>query len=136
MSDNELKKKIQKINVIGRKQLGLDNDLLHDFVYALTKKTSLRDLTIKDANLVISTMLKELMKTTKPKNNKIIWLMNERQAEKIQALGSEMAWGEDQLNKFSQRQYRKNLNQLTSRQAQSLIEALKAILHKQQNQGA
>jgi hypothetical protein len=81
-------------------------------------------------------MLKELIPTPKAKSHKIIWLMNERQAEKIQALGSEMAWGEDQLNKFSQRQYRKNLNQLTSRQAQSLIEALKAILHKQQNQGA
>ena len=132
ITENELKKKIQKINVIGRTQLGLDDGMLHDFVYTLTKKTSIRELTIKEANLVISTMLKELVKTTKPKDHKVIWLMNENQADKIKALGAAMAWNMDQLDKFSNRQYRKPLNRLTSREAQSLIEALKAILNRTQ----
>jgi phage gp16-like protein len=137
MHNPELKKKIQKINVLGRTKLGMDNEMLHDFVYTLTKKKSIKELTVKESNLVISTMLKEILPgQSKAKGKNIIWLITDEQMCKIETLGGEMAWDLEQMNKFAQRQYRKNVNQLTSRQAQSLIEALKIILSKKENQGA
>ena len=129
----ELKKKISAIYAISQGKLGLDNDLIHDIVNNLTNKTSLRDLTIPEANKVIASLLKSTDTGTKPKrktSGKISYLITPAQIAKLEKLGEQMMWGPEQLDKFSLRQYKKPLKQLKLQQAQGLIEALKSIIER------
>lgn len=131
----ELKRKIKAINVIGRLKLGLDDDLLHAVVYDQTSKLSIRELTVPEANRVISTLLNVLDNKKPARNTKgnVAWLITPHQKELILQLSNEMLWGSEQIDKFSIRQYKKPLNQLRLEQAQGLIEALKAIIQRNNN---
>lgn len=129
--ENELKKKIKAINAIAYSKLGLDYELLHDMVYGLTRKTSIRNLTIKEANLVIASMLNKLeIKEKRNTTGNVRWLMSKKQRLYINSIAKKMLWGPEELDRFTQRQYQKPYNQLLVQEAQGLIEALKAILKR------
>lgn len=112
-------------------KIGLDREALHDIVYGLTKRKSIADLYKHEATLVVKTLLKHANPNAlrKEKGN-IIHLVNPGQIEKILAIAERMAWGEEQINKLSQRQYKKPFRYLLVVQAQGLIEGMKSILER------
>ena len=112
-------------------KLGMDLELLHDTVFGLTKRKSLADLTKAEATLVVKTLLKHANPNAlrKEKGN-VIYLVTRDQIEKINQIAARMGWGEEQINKLSQRQYKKPFRHLRVNQAQGLIEGMKSILER------
>lgn len=111
--------------------IGLDKEALHDLVYGLTKRKSLADLFKHEANVVIKTLLKHVNPGAlrKEKGN-VIYLVTPDQIEKINQIAGRMGWGDEQIDKLSQRQYKKPFRHLRVNQAQGLIEGMKSILER------
>ncbi|MBN8222969.1 MAG: DUF1018 domain-containing protein [Spirochaetes bacterium] len=123
-------RQLRSIYGLARK-IGLDSEGLHDIVFGITKRKSLADLTRGEATLVVKTLLKHANPNAlRKERGNIIYLVTRDQIEKISALASRMGWGEDQINKLSQRQYKKSFRHLRVNQAQGLIEGMKSILER------
>jgi tRNA1(Val) A37 N6-methylase TrmN6 len=123
-------RQLRSIYGLARK-IGLDSVALHDIVFGLTKRTSLADLKKHEATVVVKTLLKHVNPNAlrKDKGN-VIYLVSIDQIEKINQIAARMGWGEEQINKLSQRQYKKPFRHLRVNQAQGLIEGMKSILER------
>lgn len=112
-------------------RLGMDAEMLHDFVFALTRRASIADLRKAEATNVIKTLLQHANPNAlrKSKGN-ITYLVSIEQVEKIDALAKRMLWGHEQIDALSQRMYSQPFRRLRVNQAQGLIEGMKSILER------
>lgn len=117
------------------KKLGLDMRLLHDVVYSTTRKNSISDLTVREAGTVIDVLAREAFPNApKQQRKNVIYLVSKDQVEMALSLTARMGWDEQRTDKLALKMYRRPLRQLTSRQAGGIIEALKSILSRTQNE--
>ena len=113
------------------KKLGLDAALLHDVVYASTRKKSISNLTSGEAGDVIDVLARQAFPDApRKKPSNVVWIITSEQKEKILALLAPMGWGEENADNLARRMYHKPVRHLTAKQAQGLIEALKSILSR------
>lgn len=116
---------IKKIYASAR-EIGMDNDLLHDMIQSMTQKTSIKELTKYEAMDVIDRMVGK-KKAIKPVQGRA----SEEQLDKIRALERDLGWDSNtkRLHAFI-RKYAKTeqLHWLTFRQASNVIEALKKLV--------
>ena len=116
------------------KKLGLDNQLLHDVVYATTSKKSISKLTSGEAGNVIDVLARQAFPNApKKRASNIVYLISAEQRDKILELLLPMGWNEQKADALSTKMYKKPMRHLTMRQAQGLIEALKSILSRNQS---
>lgn len=128
---NLITKSQMKYIFLCAKKLGLDNQLLHDVVFAATAKKSISRLTSDEAGNVIDVLARQAFPDApKQKRANVVYLVTEDQREKIAALLAPMGWDEERADKLAMRMYRRPIRRLTSKQAQGLIEALKSILSR------
>lgn len=113
------------------KELGLDNDLLHEFIGNITHKKSISALTTAEAIKVIDAMEKQIKgnhKRTSPPNR-----VSKEQLWKMNKLAKELGW-EDNAKRLLGfvKKYAKveRLEWLTSAQAWRIIEGLKKLVTK------
>lgn len=112
------------------RERGLDDEMLHSYVYQLTGRESLKELTMKEAARVIGALA--------PAGGYTVGGITPRQKEYLLGLAKELGWvGNDgnadmgKLDEFALRNYKKYaVRWLTVREAGKMIEGLKAIAEK------
>jgi len=105
------------------RRLGLDNEMLHDFVRVLFRKKSLKELTVEEGAILIS----RLNNTTRSAEN-----ANHKQIGKIKALFEELKFSESKRKEWICRVTRLNteltssefLQKLKAKEATKLIASL------------
>lgn len=110
---------------------GMDNELLHSYVYALVRKGSLRELTVAEAVKVIDGLSGKDVRASEPAREG----MSYRQRSYILSLVKKLGWvdgdgeaDEYRLSQFCRKQYNTlHWYNLTRSQAGKAIEALKAM---------
>ena len=115
----------KKVHALAR-ELGMDDDLLHEYVYLLTERTSLRELSLNDAVRVIDGLEG---KRGYAKGDRITY----RQESYIFILAEHLGWTDEtgradkkRINGFIKKQYGvEDYRWLTKELAGKLIEALK-----------
>lgn len=116
---------LRKIHALAGER-GMDDDLLHEYVYAQVQVKSLKELTVSQAITVIDV----LEGSRSPKG----WITG-KQSKYIEALAVQIGWvtgsgtvDMDRLNGFLKKQVdREGLRKLSSREASEIIEALKGM---------
>lgn len=106
---------------------GLDNETLHAHVFMLTGKASLKDLSIKDSDLVIDSL--------KSGSKRVRGRITEKQRQYIEGLAKEIGWIDDngkldnkRLLSFIEIRFKvSTVEWLTEKKASEVIEALKAM---------
>ena len=121
-------------------ELALSEDDLHALVYRETRKGSLRQLTQGEINTVTRVLqnMKDSVKMPK-RTNAGGDPRTERQRCKIYALCAELGWNDDnrRINAFVKRMFAiDRLEWLNQGQCYRLIEALKAMVARQQKEDA
>lgn len=122
----------RKIYMLAREK-GIDNDTLHAHLYNITKKESIKDLTIAEAVMVIDSL----------SGNEKGRITN-RQFSYIMKLAKELKWvaengkvDNDALRSFIKKQVDVPAEQwLTQKQASVVIDGMKAILKKDKERKA
>lgn len=122
---------IRKIHALSR-ELGMDDDLLHEFTSMVTGKDSIRELSVMDAVRLIDSME---TKKGYERGDRISW----RQEQYIFVLMRKLGWtdkgGEPdlkRLNGFVKKQYgTEDYRWTTKKTAGRVIEGLKALLGRQ-----
>lgn len=117
------------------KELGMDDDLLHEYVYMLTEKESLKDLSINDAVRVIDGLEG---KKGYAAGDRISY----RQESYIFILLKKIRWTDDEgkpdkkrLNGFVKKQYGiEDYRWMTKSIASKVIEALKELEKRQKKE--
>lgn len=117
---------LRKIHVLAGER-GIDNDTLHTHVFNITKKKSLKELSITDAVKVIDSIQGN-------EDGRITW----KQKRFIFSLARQLRWLDENgsvdikvLRSFIKRQTGMPTEEwLTQEQASDVIEAMKAILKK------
>ena len=129
---------LRRIYALARER-GLDNEMLHAYVFNLTGKNSLKDLTIREAVTVIDAL--------SPSGGRTAGGITEGQHRYILSLAKELGWVEEggevnrkTLDAFLLKNCGKYAVQwMTAAEAAKLIEGMKPILEKdrkrQQEQG-
>lgn len=126
----------RKIHVTAR-ELGMDDDLLHEYVEMLTEKTSLKDLTTAEAVKVIDGLEG---KKGYAAGDRISW----RQESYIKSLMKQLGWVDEagepdkkRLDGFVRKQYGVDDSRwMTRKIASRVIEGLKALADHQKKQQA
>lgn len=119
------KEQIIKINTVARKEHGLDTQLLHDMVYEMTGKSSIRELSKYEAMDVIDCL------TGKQPQNRPLSRASVAQIDYIKDLEKELGWQDNSkrlqgfIKKFAKTE---RLHWLTPKQASNVIEGLKSLL--------
>ena len=109
---------------------GLDNETLHAHVFMLTGKTSLRDLSIRDSDLVIDSL--------KSDSKRVRGRITEKQRQYMEGLAKELGWIDDngkldnkRLSSFIEIRFKVSaIEWLTEKKASEVIEALKAMKNR------
>ena len=143
------------------RELNLSDEQRRLIQFSVTGKESTTEMNNRDADNIIKTLIAEKKKLFRnrpgsgrkmtpsesikpgqhknhlPSGENIITLMTPEQYAKIKALSIHLtgSFSEDAMNKFTQRQFRKPLRNLTSNQAISLIEIQKKMLNRKINKG-
>lgn len=125
---------MKKIHVLA-KEAGMDDDLLHEYVYLLTEKDSIRELSLNDAARVIDGMVG---KKGYAQGDRISY----RQESFIFALMKKMGWTDNKgnpdkrrLNGFIKKQYGvEDYRWLTRGLASKVIEAFKELAARGEKQ--
>lgn len=115
---------------------GMDDELLHSYVYALVHKDSLRKLTVMEAVRVIDGLSGKDVRSAEPKREG----MSYRQKAYIQSLAKRLGWVDEdgaldeyRLSQFCRKQYNVlHWHNLTRSKAAKAIEALKAMAERGQ----
>lgn len=120
-------------------ELNLDSQSVHDIVFDLTGKDSLKLLTDDEINKVV----RALKQTKNHINNEIpkyrtdtegdIETVNQRKL--IYMLTGELGWNNDnrRIDAFCQRMFRMNLKELDYQQCYVIIEALKDMVEREES---
>lgn len=122
----------RKIYMLAREK-GIDNDTLHAHIYNITKKDSIKELTIVEAVMVIDSL-----------SGNEQGRMTFRQRSYIMKLAKELKWviengkvDNDALRSFIKKQVDVPAEQwLTQKQASVVIDGMKAILKKDKERKA
>lgn len=125
---------LRRIYGLARAQ-GLDDEMLHSYIFHLTGKASLKELTIREAAAVIDAL--------QPSGGVVAGGITAKQEKYMLALARELGWtdaaGEvDQaiLDEFARKNYNKyTVRWLTSKEAGKMIEGMKAIVEKDRQKG-
>lgn len=130
----------RKIFAVAR-ELKLDDDLLHDVVYGLTRKEHISDLTKREAVLVIDDLERRVRRpqATAGRGGKRTVMATRKQLWMINKLVKDLGWDDNpkRLQGFI-RKYAKvdHPRWLTLVQAGKIIEGLKALAERQEEQAA
>lgn len=124
----------RKIHVIAH-ELGMDDDLLHEYVYMLTETESLKELSVKDAVRIIDGLEG---KKGYAAGNRVSW----RQESYIFILMTKLGWTDEKgepdkkrLNGFIKKQYGiDDYRWMTREIASKVIEALKSLAERKQKE--
>lgn len=119
---------MRKIFMLARER-GLSNELLHDHVFTMTGKESLKTLTISEAVQVIDSLCDSGIAADR---------ITPKQLHYIKGLSHDLHWTEESgalnektLNTFIEKQYDlSSVKWLSVKQAAKVIEGLKALLAK------
>lgn len=114
---------------------GMDEELLHAYIYSLVHKDSIRKLDIAEAVKVIDGLSGRDVRASNPRTEE----MSYPQRRYICSLAIQLGWvdekgdlDEDRLNRFCRKQYSTLYYRALNRsQACKCIEALKEMLHRQ-----
>lgn len=116
------------------KELNLDNELLHTFIFNLIGCEHISALTVYEANQIIDEI--EYKKTGVRKQQYRSNMATDDQIYKIHALERELGWNDNPRRlKGFMRKYCKTDNErwLTFDKASNLIEALKKVIDREKN---
>lgn len=119
------------------KELQLDNDLLHTFIFNIVGREHISELTSYEANQVIDEL--EYKKTGVRKQSYRSNMATDDQIYKIHALERELGWSDNPKRlKGFMRKYCKTDNEkwLTFDKASNLIEALKKVIAREERKVA
>lgn len=119
------------------KELQLDNDLLHTFIFNIVGREHISELTSYEANKVIDEL--EYKKTGVRKQPYRSNMATDDQIYKIHALERDLGWSDNpKLLKGFMRKYCKTDNEkwLTFDKASNLIEALKKVIAREERKVA
>ena len=107
------------------RQAGIGNDYLHDLVYTVTGKQSLKDLTMAEAATLIDALVKHNGGGERP------GIMTDKQHWRLRDYQSKLGWTDAQLLGFVRKYAHVDfLNWLTIKDASKIIEGLKNIYGK------
>ena len=112
------------------KERGLDDEMLHSYVFSLTGKESLKNLTVTEAIRVIDALA--------PSGGTVAGGITPKQQKYMFSLAKELGWVNEageadrkKLDDFALKNYKKYATQwLTVKEAGKMIEGMKAILEK------
>lgn len=112
------------------KERGLDDEMLHSYVFNLTGKESLKDITVTEAIRVIDALA--------PSGGSVAGGITVKQQKYMLALARELGWVDEsgdadvkKLDEFALKNYKKYaVKWLTTKEAGKMIEGMKAILKK------
>ena len=123
------------------RQLGMDSELLHDMVFQVTGKDSLKKLSVWEAAAIIDGLVDDgakVRKKRKPRRSlpeNVVELVTGKQIRLIEYLVDQLKWNNpEQLKGFNRRVIKKE-RICTKRGAAKIIEGLKAILDRKQKGG-
>jgi len=128
------------------RQIELSDDDLHYVIREGTGKVSMREMTKREASVIIEEMLKMgaiITKKSKPRRTgplppNVVEIASQGQLRKIHQLEKQLAWDENpkRLRGFVRRITRTRAGVVrTKRDAQKVIEGMKAILAREQGKG-
>lgn len=133
-------KQLKMIWTLAR-QLGMGSELLHEMVFDVTGKDSLKKLTIPEAVGVIEGLVDDgarIRKKRKPRRKlpmNVVELITGEQIRLIEYLVDQLGWNNPkQLTGFNRRVIKKE-RICTIKEASKVIEGLKAILNRKQKGG-
>lgn len=121
-------------------ELQISNDDLHALVYSLTRKDSLKKLNEKEIHKVVvrlSEMKDSVRRQRREQANSIVKGKRgtQNQRKKIYVLMKELGWNEVRIQKLAKKMFKVDvLEWLTYVQCSDLIEALKAMIKRKQEQ--
>lgn len=125
----------KKIYAVAR-ELGIDNDLLHELVLRLTGKEHISELTKKEAIRVIDELEPRRPTRTVQRTGRQVLLATRKQYWMINKLAQELGWDDNpkRLQGFIKK-YAKvdHPRWLTVKQASAVIEGLKALAERRQD---
>lgn len=112
------------------RERGLDDEMLHSYIFNLTGKESLKALTIREAASVIDAL--------QPSGGMVAGSITAKQEKYMLALAKELGWVDTKgaadrkiLDAFAMKNYKKYaVRWLTVQEAGKMIEGMKAILEK------
>lgn len=112
-------------------ELQLTDVELHDLVFGITGKESMRKLTVREMGKVVGKL--QAMKDSAKKSSRRGNMATARQRKKIYRLQEELGWDDCRTNGMVERMFKvKRLEWLDEGQCSKLIEALKAMLERKE----
>lgn len=112
-------------------ELQLTDVELHDLVFGLTGKESMRKLTVREMGKVVGKL--QAMKDSAKKSSRRGNTATARQRKKIYRLQEELGWNERRTNGMAERLFKvKRIEWLDEGQCSKLIEAMKAMLERKE----
>lgn len=133
-------KQLKMIWTLAR-QLGMGSELLHEMIYDVTRKNSLKKLTIPEAAGVIDGLIDDGAQVLRKRKKRmrvgpnVIELITGEQIRLIEYLVDQLGWDNpNQLTGFNRRVIKKE-RICTKKEASKIIEGLKAILSRKQKGG-
>jgi len=123
------------------RQLGMDSELLHEMVFEVTGKDSLKKLSVPEAVGIIDGLVDDGAKVRKKRKSRrdlpenVIELLTGKQIRLIEYLVDQLGWeNPNQLTGFNRRVLKKE-RICTKQEASKIIEGLKAILNRKPKGG-
>jgi len=133
-------KQLKMIWTLAR-QLGMDSELLHDMVFNITGKDSLKKLSVPEAIGIIDGLVDDGAQVRKKRKKRVrvgpnvIELLTGSQIRLIEYLVGKLGWNNpNQLKGFNSRVIKKE-RICTKQEASKIIEGLKAILNRKPKGG-
>jgi len=133
-------KQLKMIWTLAR-QLGMESELLHEMVFDVTGKKSLKTLTVPEAVGIIDGLVHDgakVRRKRKPRRalpENVVELLTGEQIRLIEYLVDQLGWDNPkQLMGFNRRVIKKE-RICTTKEASKIIEGLKAILNRKQKGG-
>ena len=112
-------------------EAGLDNDYLHELIYSIHGKESLKDLEMWEAAMLIDALVKMNGGGEQP------GMMTEKQEWLLADYQSKLGWTDTQMRGFIKKYGHVDFIQwLTKKGASKMIEAVKNVYMKQRKEGA
>ena len=140
-SERKITEKQLKIIWTLARQLGMDSELLHEMVFEVTGKDSLKKLTVPEAVGIVDGLVDDgakIRKKRKPRRDlpeNVVELLTGKQIRLIEYLVDQLGWeNPNQLTGFNRRVIKKE-RICTKQEASKIIEGLKAILDRKQKGG-
>ena len=135
-SERKITEKQLKIIWTLARQLGMDSELLHETVFDVTGKDSLKKLTVPEAIGIIDGLVDDgakVRKKRKPRRDlpeNVVELLTGKQIRLIEYLVDQLGWDNpNQLKGFNRRVIKKD-RICTKQEASKIIEGLKAMVNR------